>query len=474
MRSFDPIALFRASARTWPGHAALSVEGRSWTYDELDQWSDAIADALIRSGARHERVALVAHKNVASYVSILGILKAGCAYVPLAPNGPQARWQRMMGLCGSRFALGEDPHIPGLTTIDLPGPNTSAAASPSESHTEAYVLFTSGSTGGPKGVSVSRENVAAYLQHMLTTYDLNERDRFTQFFALTFDLSVHDLFVCWGAGGCSCVPTDDAPLRAATFVREERITAWFSVPSLAQLMHRMRSLKPAALPTIRYGFFCGEALSYETVQAFATAAPQSRLINLYGPTETTIAITAFEVDRSRMPEKGTVPLGVAFHGHTTTINDEELWLSGPQVSNGYVNAPEATANAFVNVDGSQRWYRTGDRVRADEQGELHYLGRLDDQVKIAGYRVEPSEVDHLLAPMLAGGRSITVTIEEAGAMRLVTFIDTPTDSAILLAQCRAFLPEHMVPTRIIHVKEWPLTPHGKTDRQRLVSIAEHG
>jgi non-ribosomal peptide synthetase component F len=339
---------------------------------------------------------------------------------------------------------------------------------------EAYVLFTSGSTGGPKGVSVSRANVAAYLGHLLTAYDFDEHDRFTQFFALTFDLSVHDLFVCWGAGACLCVPQDDSALRTAAFVRDEHISVWFSVPSLPALMQRMRGLKPDALPRIRYAFFCGEGLPYETARAVTVAAPNARLINLYGPTEATIAITSHEPPREQLDRPGLVPIGNVFPGHKAIIDNEELCVSGPQISNGYIGLPEVNADRFSDITGtSERWYRTGDRARMDPDGTLHYLGRIDHQLKLAGHRVEPGEVDDLLAPLLNGGRAVTVPVEEGGAMRLVTFIDVQHDTSALLAHCRAHLPVYMVPERIIFRTELPLTAHGKLDRQHLVTLAQH-
>lgn len=473
--SFDPVALFRRTTGKWPDREALSIAGTSFTYSDLDRWSDAIAAALIGAGASDERVAFVAHKQAGSYAAILGILKAGCAYMPLHPDGPAARWERMISTSRARFIVGEAAAISGLQQIADPGSGSSGVASPVvRDGDEAYVLFTSGSTGGPKGVSVSRANVSAYLSHLLTAYDFNEQDRFTQFFALTFDLSVHDLFVCWGAGGCLCVPPDDNALRTAAFVRDERITVWFSVPSLPALMDRMRVLKPDAFPTIRHVFFCGEGLPYDTVRAFASAAPNGRLTNLYGPTEATIAITSYAIDRTSLARPGLVPIGKPFIGHKAIIDNEELCVAGPQITNGYLGLPDENAARFTDMTGTgERWYRTGDRARMDPDGTLQYLGRIDHQLKLAGHRVEPGEVDDLLTPLLAGGRAITVPVHEGGAVRLVTFIDVPHDTTELLSHCRAHLPAYMVPERILVQEHLPLTSHGKTDRQQLIALAQH-
>ncbi len=474
--TYDPLTRFHGSVHMWPEREALRVAGTSYTYAQLDQWGEAFASALIAAGASNERIALIAHKHASSYAAILGILKAGCAFVPLHPDGPRARWERMIAVSGARFFVGDTSPIDGMRQVADPGLGaTISSVVPARDGDEAYVLFTSGSTGGPKGVSVSRANVAAYLSHLLTRYDLNEQDRFTQFFALTFDLSVHDLFVCWGAGGCLCVPSDDSALRTAAFVREERISVWFSVPSLPALMDRMRALKPEALPNIKQAFFCGEGLPYDTVRAFAAAAPNARLTNLYGPTEATIAITAHEVRRDHLDQQGLVPIGTAFTGHKAIIDNEELCVTGPQISKGYVGLPEVNAACFSDITGTgERWYRTGDRVRMDPDGTLHYLGRIDHQLKLAGHRVEPGEVDELLLPLLSGGRSITVPVHEGGAVRLVTFIDVPHDMPALLAHCRMHLPAYMVPERILLQEPLPLTSNGKTDRHQLITIAQHG
>lgn len=476
MEAHDPIALFRRSVERWPHRPALHCGGRTLTYAELDRWSNAVAQGVEQAGAAGQRVAVLAAKVPATYAVILGILKSGCAYLPVAPDAPEARVQAMLGKAGVQWAFGLPANLGEVRGLAMPGEEGATGMVPREirPEAEAYVLFTSGSTGGPKGVSVARGNVAAYLRHMLTTYAFRPEDRFTQFFELTFDLSVHDLFVCWGAGACLCVPGSHASLQAGAYVREQGITAWFSVPSVAMVMQRMRGLSAGSLPQLRFAFFCGEALPWALANAFRAAAPNARTVNLYGPTEATIAITGHELTEPAEEMEGLVPIGTPFAGSEVAVEQGELWLGGAQVAAGYINDPDATRHAFVQRRGSaDRWYRTGDRVRMDNTGVLHFIGRLDDQVKVLGHRVEPAEVDALLAAILGRAGCATVAVTTADTARLVTFIDVESPAGPLLEQCRAQLPPYMVPERIIFLPALPLTAHGKVDRKQLIALAKH-
>lgn len=469
VEQYDPIRSFEATVARSPSRPAVRVGGRTLTYVQLNGWADAIAARIVLSGQGGRRISFVARKEASSYAAILAILKAGGSYVPLPEEGPPSRWASMVEQAGIQAMVGPD-RLDGLEVI----PISEEVGTPGVGlySKEAYVLFTSGSTGGPKGVSVSRSNVAAYISHQLATYDFNETDRFSQFFALTFDLSVHDMFLCWSVGACLCVPSSADMLRAVAFARDEGITVWFSVPSLVMLMQRTRVLGPGALPALRLAFFCGEPLHWAVVRSFSEAAPAARLINLYGPTEATIALTAYEVRPGEPGEEGVVPIGKVFVGSEARVVEEQLLLGGPQVAVGYVGRPEATEHAFVTEAG-MRWYRTGDRVRSDANGDLHFVGRIDDQVKIMGHRVEPAEVDAVLASLVQG-HVITLAHRGTDRVRLYTFVDEPVDHAVMLSELRRNLPAYMLPERIINVETMPTTAHGKLDRMALLALVDHG
>lgn len=481
---FDPYEVFRRSVVRFGDRPALRIGDQAWTYAELDIHAAAIAGWCDRNTPAASRIAVHGRRKLAAYAGILGILRSGRSYVPLHPDHPPARWRTILERSGVTACVADTSVVEVLhTVIDRPVLSDweHEGSGSVQAGIEAYIMFTSGSTGGPKGVPVSRSNVAAYLGHMLKQYPFTPDDRFTQLFALTFDLSVHDLFVCWGSGGCLCVPEEDSTLRLPSYMASNGITVWFSVPSMAALLRRMRAVYPGAFPGLKHSFFCGEPLPWDSVNAWAEAAPQSTITNLYGPTEATIAITAFDVRTAAAHRTGTVPLGrpMGDHGVRLLIEDEgavgELLLTGPQVAHGYLDDPVATALAFIHLPKDDAvWYRTGDRVSMDEDGVLHFLGRSDDQVKVLGHRVEPAEVDGLLALHVPNGTVLTLPMTLNGTIRLVTFIDTVMDTAPLLALLQQALPPYMVPDRIITLDGFPVTAHGKIDRNALLNIADHG
>lgn len=353
----------------------------------------------------------------------------------------------------------------------------------------AYLLFTSGSTGIPKGVLVTHANVRAFLDAVSRRFEITEEDRFSQTFNLTFDLSAFDMFLAWESGACVCCPTDKSLLNPSDFIRRSRLSVWFSVPSIAMFMRRLGALKPESFPTLRWSLFCGEALPVDVARAWADAAPNSAVENLYGPTEATIACTAYRWDLRKSvdeSELGIVPIGHPFGETSTLVVDDqlrevrpgevgELLLSGPQVVQGYWKDDEATSASFVSVNGSA-YYRTGDRARRPHgDGPLLYMGRLDDQVKVLGHRVELGEIEAAIREETGIDAVVAVgwPRSPAGAAGIAAFVADPKiDPSSLRDRLAARLPSYMVPRELRLVRELPLNANGKWDRGALIRSLE--
>jgi len=493
--SKSPVERVLQTALKYPDRPALELHNASYSYRELTESASAVAGSISDLNDQCPFIAVMADKSFSCYAGILGIMMAGKAYLPLNPRFPATRSVYMLEKARVRTLIAGhnsddeldnvlDLYPSGMYVIFPEGGISQVTSEETLAHNPAYLLFTSGTTGKPKGVPVSNQNLASYLDFMMKTYDFHPEDRFTQNFDLTFDLSVHDLFLAWSSGACLCVPQDSSSFAMASFIREKQPTVWFSVPSVVILMERMRLLKPAAFPTIRLSFFCGEAFHSLSAAAWRTAAPQSRLVNLYGPTEATIAITHYELlDKPELwkSELGIISIGRVFegnslmiHGETSQVKEGELCLSGNQVVDGYFENEQADREAFFQDTGKQQlWYKTGDLVKVDEDGDLFFLGRKDAEVKISGYRVNLKEIENVLAGYDPVGQAVVI-FEEAvdGQGIILAFILGKKPEKIeemeLDAFCRQQLPWYMIPGKFIFVEEIPLNPNGKVDLAALM------
>ena len=510
-REHTLIGHFLAAAEKHPDRPAIRFTDSEYSYNELLRIASVYGNALRSLEEPSAVIAIVAGRGIETYAGILGILLAGKGYLPLNPSFPAGRNRFMLEKAGTRTLMSgeKDQH----TVQDIlssskkaynlvnaehnrvsvaahdsqvsgaaPGPGSRGSSGTALPGDTAYLLFTSGSTGSPKGVAVSNRNVVAYLDHMLSQFDLVPDDRFTQTFDLTFDLSVHDLFLCWSAGACLCIPDDNSSFGLSRYLREMQPTVWFSVPSVAVLMERMRLLKGPVFPWLRLSFFCGEALLQDTAAAWQTATAGSPIVNLYGPTEATIAVSAYALPEDAAQVKtrnGIVSIGKLFPGHSFVLKDEEkgrgkLCIAGPQVVGGYFRDEELTREYFFDAGTPSRFYNTGDLVEADKEGDLFFLGRADSEVKISGYRVNLMEIDHVLVSIEGVEQAATLYLKDPGERDLlVAFLvsrqdeeDTPT----ILQHCRRRLPQYMLPEKIIFVDALPLNPNGKTDRRALDEI----
>ena len=476
--------LFAASAARHPERPALEKANEVMTYGSLSQFAARIATAINRIDPATSYAAVNADRSLFSYAATLGILMAGKGYVPLNPKFPPARNEDMIHRSGVKLLLseknalqmmGKQPVIltPEQVTLDI----SPSGPSPVRPEDPAYLLFTSGTTGKPKGVPVNHRNLASYLHHMIKNYDFRPDDRFSQVFDMTFDLSVHDIFLSLASGACLVIPGEDGPLSFYHYIRKKKLTCWFSVPTAVRMMRRMRLLKEGNFPALRYSFFCGEPLGAREADEWGASACNSSLVNLYGPTEATIAISEYEWQENTgfRSSNGVVSIGRVFGSQRYRISMEnnredsgELWLSGSQVVEGYYHDEINTKKSFVRMDDGTNWYRTGDLVSRDEEGYLYFLGRTDQEVKVHGYRVNLLGVEEVLINA-SGSHAAVLHVREKGTDRLIAFVEAKNDldEAEMIERCRLNLPWYMVPEKVIFVKNLPLNPNGKTDRNKL-------
>jgi D-alanine--poly(phosphoribitol) ligase subunit 1 len=510
---------FFDSAAKQPDSAALWVDKRLYSYAAMEARARRVSaglTALPRRGGSN-RCLLFAYRSVAAYMGVLGILDAGMAYVPLNPKMPAARIASIIRRSGAPLMLvdrrcaasldevlsllDERPDIFLLDEDDeSPQPSGASALSPlpaapyvqhqGSTHDVAYILFTSGSTGEPKGVPITHANADAYVKGQLQHCDEVPNARYVALCELSFDPSVHDMFACWANGGCLYVPETVDPVYNAGFIETHQITHWNSVPSVAAFMQQMRKLTPGAFPSVRVSLFGGEPLPRSLAQAWSQAAPNGRILTMYGLTETTIACTRFEVTREFLddPRHTANVLGWALPGVDLMIVDAdlepvaagqtgELLIGGPQVAGGYLSADEPANRRFISktFSGSsvQRWYRSGDAVRETPGHGIEFQGRLDTQIKIRGNRLELEEVEHVVQASSQAALCAVIPwpLDEAGRPTgLVAFVSNPqVDTALILRACRQRLPEYALPQRIVVTDAFPLTVNGKIDRKALVA-----
>jgi amino acid adenylation domain-containing protein len=513
----DPelLRLWHAQAASTPAAMAVEWESGSWTYDQLQRQSDLWATQLRALGAGPEQfVALALGRGPQTLAALLGTLKCGAAFLPLDAAQPGARLLAMIGQAAPRVvvaepALAEDlrPLPASLVIVDDPWrPNAPlgsagtavrsmrdailrrwqsgrSAAEPTQEPNErlAYAIFTSGSTGQPKAVLVTHRGLGHLVRAQRAMFGLRPGSRVLQFASLVFDAAVSEIFVtlCSGATLCLAAAEDllpGEPLRRT--LCDRGITVATLPPSV------LGRLGEATLPALRTLVVAGEACPAELVNRFS---PGRRMINAYGPTEATVCATMYlcpaqctQPPPIGRPIQGFEARVVAADGTLAAEGHEgELYLAGPGLARGYLNQPELTAEKFVALalaGDARRWYRTGDVVRQLPDGNLQYVGRIDEQIKIRGVRIEPGEVAATLRD-IPGVREAVVLPQREGSAEpyLAAYVAVADDSGLtetsLMNALRQRLPVHLLPSRLVLVDRLPLNRWGKVDRQALAAAA---
>jgi len=516
---------FFDQARMAPDRLALWVNQREFTYGELADLAERIA-AWLKShprGKKEEEIQLVgilASRSWIAYAGILGTAWAGRTYVPLNPDWPEHRLLSILEGTGLATLIVDDRGLKLLTPAVLqttrhilaPGsaqsfslglPSTPICAfdalpahdphhAPKDRAPDdlAYVMFTSGTTGTPKGVMVSTGNVCSFFTAMQSVYpQFSADDRVSQTYDLTFDPSVMDMVMTWSAGASLHVIPAGQLMGPSRFIRDHQLSCWFSVPSTIAFMRDLKMLTPGAFPSVRYSIFCGEPLPANSAELWQRAAPNSRIDNLYGPTEATVVCIGqtYGEPNGLTEGRGTVATGKPFCGMTAAILDDslkflppgekgQLALSGKQVAKGYFKDAQKTAERF-RVINQKAWYLTGDLAYQDAEGRFHHLGRIDNQVKVLGNRVEMEDVEAHLREV-CGVDSVSAVpwpITNGSAGGIVAFVAScALESGEVREKMRARVPKYMVPAEVRFLPRLPISPSGKTDRKALTAMLAEG
>ncbi|MEH2022015.1 amino acid adenylation domain-containing protein [Nostoc sp.] len=499
--------MFTSWVNRTPEHSSLRQGFRTWNYGELGKIAQTLARVMLSHGVeRGDVVAVFGTRSFGLIASMLGVLLSGGVLLTLDPQLPSQRQRLMLQEAKAKYILYidgqrlEDEKIwESLTSICV-NPDTGetinsliktveAVSLPEIAADDAaYIFFTSGTTGVPKGVLGCHKGMAHFLNWQRQTFEINQQDRVAQLTGLSFDVVLRDIFLPLTSGATLCLPEEGdnlEPTRILRYLENEQISVLHTVPSLAQLW-LANVPSGVSLRNLRWLFLAGEPLKETLILRWRDAFPESgEIVNLYGPTETTLAKCYYQVPVECTP--GVQPVGLPLpqtQALVFTSNQQpcgigepgEIVIRTPFRSLGYINAQQENRSRFVKNpfrNDQQDWlYYTGDRGCYRPDGSLEILGRRDHQVKIRGIRIEPGEIETVLAQHPDVLQTVVIAREDVpGDQRLVAYIIPNQDSAIAITDIRGFLstklPQYMLPSAFVLLDTMPLTPNGKVDRRAL-------
>ncbi len=500
-----------------PEKTAVWARGNSLTYRQLEEQSNQLACFLRARGIRKgDRIGMYFPKGVESIVSMLGILKAGAVYVPLDPQAPVKRISYIIANCGMRglvttsaklrgLDLGLTPSVEFSLLVDQGscsngagdksgwGDLTALPTAPLETisvETDlAYILYTSGSTGDPKGVMISHRNALTFVDWCANTFRPRPEDRFSNHAPLHFDLSVFDVYNSIEAGATVYLLDHETtlfPSSVASFIEKHQLSVWYSVPSALTSLLLHGNLGAHNLERLRLILFAGEVFPMKYLRQALEAFPHAEFHNLYGPTETNVC-TYFPVDRTQAATLDRLPIGRACANTEAFAVDDsnqiigpggtgELYVRGPSVAMGYWGDPEKTRRSMLpnhfQRNFEERIYRTGDLVSLDDDGTFWFLGRRDNMVKSRGYRIELGEIETALYshPAVREAAVIAIPDELVGnILKAVVVLDgsAPLSATDIQRHCAMRIPSYMIPEPVVFLDSLPKTSTGKVDRRKL-------
>ena len=484
----DILRLIDDWGRTAPERVAHRSGERGLTYGELRERSDTLAAHL--AGALPEDrspVGIIGHKEPEMLIGFLGSVKSGHPYVPIESSSPATRIERIVAGAGCKLTL--TPEKVAIRAASC-APAPAARLAPADPF---YVMFTSGSTGEPKGVVITLGCLGAFLEWMLAEQRFAPGETFLNQVSYAFDVSVMDTFTALLTGGTVFSITRDdveSPKRLYRSLGDSGVTTWVSTPSFAGLCLAEPTFDADMLPRLGRFLFCGEALAPEIASRLLERFPRAEVWNTYGPTEATVATTSIRIDREILARYSALPIGRAMPGTRVAILDQagrpvaagergEITIAGPNVSPGYLGRPDLSARAFFELEG-MRAYRTGDWGR-ERDGLLFCEGRMDDQVKLHGYRVELGDVEANLRSVAGVRDAVVLAVRKDDRVdSLAAFVvlgERPpgSDAAVartLRSRLAERLPAYMLPRKFFVREALPMTANGKVDRRKLAALLE--
>lgn len=480
----DLIERIEPWSTTAPQRLAHISGARAVTYAELAQRADAVAAYLYDTlGSDRAPIAVLGHKEPEMLAAFLGCIKAGHPYVPLDRSVPAQRVSKIL----------ETARVPLMLTPEqiqqLPSPGARVPRHGLAPDDPYYIMFTSGSTGDPKGVVITLGNLTSFVEWMLGEQVLRAAtETFLNQAPFSFDLSVMDLYLSLATGGTlfSITSEDIAnPKKLYEAFARSNVSVWVSTPSFAQLCLVEKSFRQALLPQLRKFLFCGETLSPSVAARLLERFPAAEVWNTYGPTEATVATTSVRVTPELVQDYSPLPVGYPKPGTRIVLLDEngqaaeqgEIVIAGDNVSPGYLGRPDLTARAFFEYAG-KRGYRTGDAGHSG-QGMLFFQGRLDYQIKLHGYRIELGDIEANLCALDEVRDAVVLPVRKNDAidsLAAIVILSAPWagDDFAMANQLRMRLaqrvPVYMLPHKFCFVESFPMTANGKADRRKLAEM----
>ncbi|WP_421546121.1 amino acid adenylation domain-containing protein [Lactiplantibacillus plantarum] len=471
------VELFKEQVAKTPQNVAIEYQNIQLTYETFDKLTNKFANSLLNAGIRPgDKVPLIMKRSEKMSIAIWGVLKAGCAYVPVSPEFPEERKQFILKQINAKVIVDDNYIIPKECSTLAPKyrPKLSDLA---------YIIFTSGTTGKPKGVMIEHGGLSNRIQWMNATYPITEKDRVYQKTNFVFDVSVWEQVWALLEGARIVFALEGGhkdPVYLANEIDNKNITVMHFVPSMLDAfletldVYRSDDTLPNfKLTSLKYVFCSGEALNINSVKLFRKLMPATRLFNLYGPTEASIDVTYFDCNKDNLnkvligkPVANTNCYVLSRTDHLLPVGAiGELALGGVQLARGYINQPELTAQKFVINAKLGRIYKTGDLVRLLSNGNIEYLGRNDMQVKVRGLRIELGEVETRLIEIKGITKAIVLAVNQQLVAYYISGNQLSEES--IKQQLSTTLPDYMVPSAFVKLNAFPLTFNGKLDRRAL-------